>query len=72
MAYVAEVFLNLKHSNPLYIYKDLTLVDEKDEIYHVIILILQYTYFRPFPNKYVELSDNIIVGDLDGIERLIT
>lgn len=47
-------------------------VDEKDEIYHVMILMLQCAYFGPFPNKYVELSDNITVGDLNGIEGLVT
>ena len=47
-------------------------MDEKDEIYHVMILMLQCAYFGPFPDKYVELSDNITIGDLDGIEGLIT
>lgn len=46
-------------------------VDEKDEIYHVMILTLQCAYFGPFPNKYVELSDDITMGVLDGIERLV-
>ena len=47
-------------------------VDEKDKIYYVIILTLQYAYFRPFPNKFVEFSDAITMGDLDGIEGLVT
>lgn len=47
-------------------------MDEKDEIYKVIILTLQCAYFRPFPYKYVELSDAIIIRDLDGIEGLVT
>ena len=47
-------------------------VDEKDELYLVMILTLQYAYFGPFPYKYVELSDAIIIGDLNGIEGLIT
>ena len=46
-------------------------VDEKDEIYHVMILMLQCAYFGPFPNKYVELSDNLTIEDLDGIEGLV-
>ena len=47
-------------------------VDEKDEIYHVMILTLQCANFGPFPYKYVELSDDITTGDLDGIEGLVT
>lgn len=47
-------------------------VDEKDEIYHVMILMLQCAYFGPFPNRLVELSDNLTIGDLDGIEGLVT
>ena len=46
-------------------------MDEKDEIYHVTILTLQCAYFGPFPNKYVELADNLTIGDLDGIEGLV-
>ncbi|KAL9132086.1 MAG: hypothetical protein Q9217_000122 [Psora testacea] len=45
---------------------------EKDEIYHVMILTLQCAYFGPFPNKYVELSDEITTENLDGIEGLVT
>lgn len=48
-----------------------TEVDEKDEIYHLMILTLQCGYFGPFPNKYVELSDDITIGNLDGIEGLV-
>lgn len=47
-------------------------VDEKDEIYHVMILMLQCAYFGRFPNKYVEFSDNVTRGDVDGIEGLVT
>lgn len=47
-------------------------VDEKDEIYQVMILMLQCAYFGPFPDKYVQLSDNITIGHLDGIEGLVT
>ena len=47
-------------------------MDEKDEIYYVMVLTLQCAYFGPFPNKYVELSDDITMGDLNGIEGLIT
>lgn len=47
-------------------------VDEKDEIYPVMILMLQCAYFGPFPSKYVELSDAISMRDLDGIEGLVT
>ena len=47
-------------------------VDEKDEMYYVMILMLQSAYFGPFPHKYVELSDAITTEDLDGIERLVT
>ena len=47
-------------------------VDEKDEIYHAMILRLQCAYFGPFPHKYVELSDALTMGDLDGIEGLVT
>ena len=46
-------------------------VDEKDEIYHIMILMLQCAYFGPFPNKYVELADNLTIGHLDGIEGLV-
>jgi serine/threonine protein kinase len=46
-------------------------MNEKDEIYHVMILTLQCAYFGPFPKKYVELSDDITMGDLDGIEGLV-
>ncbi len=45
---------------------------EKDEIYHVMILTLQCAYCGPFPKQYVELSDAITTGDLDGVEGLIT
>ena len=47
-------------------------VDEKDEIYHVMILTLQCAYFGPFPDKYVELSDTMTMQYLHGIERLVT
>ncbi|MCJ1396695.1 hypothetical protein MMC18_009587, partial [Xylographa bjoerkii] len=47
-------------------------VDEKDEIYHVMILMLQCAYFGHFPNKDVQLSDYLTIGDLDGIEGLVT
>ncbi len=47
-------------------------VDEKDEIYYAMILMLQCAYFGPFPQKFVELSDGITQGDLDGIEGLVT
>ena len=47
-------------------------VDEKDELYHVMILTLQCAYCGSFPNQYVELSDAITTGDLDGVEGLIT
>ncbi|KAL8939938.1 MAG: hypothetical protein Q9211_002511 [Gyalolechia sp. 1 TL-2023] len=47
-------------------------VDEKDEIYHVMILMLQCAYFGPFPTKYVELADNLTIEHLDGIEGLVT
>lgn len=47
-------------------------MDEKDEIYHVMVLTLQCAYFGPFPPKYVELSDAITMGDLDGIEGLVS
>ena len=46
-------------------------MDEKDEIYHVTILVLQCAYFGPFPGKYVEFSDYITPGVLDGIEGLV-
>ena len=46
-------------------------VDEKDEIYHVMILTLQCAYFGPFPDKYVELSDAITMQYLHGIEGLV-
>ena len=47
-------------------------VDEKDEIYHVMILTLQCAYFGPFPDKYVELSDAITLEYLHSIEGLVT
>ena len=46
-------------------------VDKKDEIYHVIILMLQCAYFGPFPDKYIKLSDAITMENLEGIEGLI-
>ena len=46
-------------------------VDEKDEIYHVMILMLQCAYFGPFPDKYMELSDAITMENLEGIEGLV-
>ena len=46
-------------------------VDEKDEIYHTMILMLQCAYFGPFPNKYVELADDLTIEHLDGIEGLV-
>ena len=46
-------------------------VDEKDEIYHVMILTLQCAYFGPFLNIYVELSDAISMADLNDIEELV-
>ena len=46
-------------------------MDEKDEIYLVMILTLQCAYFGPFPRKYVELSDAITMEELDGIEGLV-
>ena len=46
-------------------------VDEKDEIYYVMILMLQCAYFGPFPNRYVGLSDAITTEALDGIEGLV-
>ena len=45
-------------------------VDEMDEIYHTVILMLQCAYFVPFPDKYVELADDITIDDLNGIEGL--
>lgn len=47
-------------------------VDEKDEMCYVMILTLQCAYFGPFPRKYLELSDAITMGHLDGIEGLVT
>lgn len=47
-------------------------VDEKDEIYRIMILMLQCAYFGPFPRKFIEHSDAITIGDLDGIEGLVT
>ena len=47
-------------------------VDEKDEIYQVMVLTLQCAYFGPFPDKYVELSDAITMEHLYGIEGLVT
>lgn len=46
-------------------------MDEKDEIYHVMILTLQCVYLGLFLNKNVELSDHITTGKFDGIERLV-
>ena len=47
-------------------------VDENEEIYHVMILMLQCAYFGPFPDKFVELSDNVTMEHLHGIEGLVT
>lgn len=47
-------------------------LDEKDEIYRVMILMLQCAYHGPFPQKIVELSDGITMEVLDGIEGLVT
>ena len=46
-------------------------MDETDEIYHTVILMLQCAYFGPFPDKYVELADDITIDDLNGIEGLV-
>lgn len=47
-------------------------VDEKDELYHVMILMVQCAYFGPFPDKYVEISDAITMEYLHSIEGLVT
>lgn len=47
-------------------------MDEKDEIYHVMILTLQSAYFGPFPETFMELSNDITMEALDGIEELVT
>lgn len=47
-------------------------VDEKNKIYHIMILTLQCAYFGPFPHKYVELLTAITMRDLDGIKGLVT
>lgn len=47
-------------------------IDEKDEIYLVTILMLQCAHFGPFPEKFVELSDDITMEHLYGIEGLVT
>ena len=36
-----------------------------------MILMLQCAYFGPFSKSFVELSDGITMGDLDGIEMLV-
>ncbi|KAL9022366.1 MAG: hypothetical protein Q9185_000481 [Variospora sp. 1 TL-2023] len=47
-------------------------VDEKDELYDCMILTLQCAYFGPFPDRYIELSDDITKEHLDGIEGIVT
>jgi len=47
-------------------------VDDKDEIYRVVILMLQCGYFGPFPRKFEGLSDDVEMEVLDGIEGLVT
>ena len=47
-------------------------MDEKDEIYHVMILMLQCAYFGPLPRSYMELSDDITMEHLNSIEGLVT
>lgn len=47
-------------------------IDEKDEIYLVMILTLQCAYFGPFPDKFVELSDAVTTEYLHGIEGIVT
>lgn len=47
-------------------------VDEEDELYECKILTLQCSYFGPFPDRYIELSDDITKEHLDGIEGIIT
>lgn len=47
-------------------------VDEKGEMYHVLILTLEPAYFGPLPDKYVELADALTMEDHHGIERLVT
>ena len=47
-------------------------MDEKDKIYYVMVLTLQYTYFGPFPNKYVVLSDAVTMEHLHDIEGPVT
>ena len=46
-------------------------VDEQDEIYHVMILMLQCAYFGPFPDKYVQFSDDLTSEYFQGIEGLV-
>ena len=37
-----------------------------------MVLTLQCAYFRPFPDKYVELSDTVTAEYLYGIKGLVT
>ena len=47
-------------------------MNEKDELYEVMILTLQCAYFGPFPHKYVELSNAITMELLDRMKRFVT
>lgn len=46
-------------------------MEEKDEFYLTMVLTLQCAYFGPFPHKYVELSNDITMEHLDGMEELV-
>ena len=46
-------------------------VDEKDEIYYAMIIMLQCAYSGPFPPKFLELSDFVTIDNLERIEGLV-
>ena len=46
-------------------------MNEKDETYYIRTLMLQSAYFGPFPDKFVEFSDDLTKADLDEFEELV-
>ena len=47
-------------------------VDEKKHIYNTMIVRLQCAYFGSFPQKSLDLSEDVTSEELDGIEELVT
>ncbi|KAG8532468.1 uncharacterized protein KY384_002345 [Bacidia gigantensis] len=47
-------------------------LDEKDEMYTIMVLALQCAYFGPFPDKYVELAEQLTMEHLHSMEGYVT